>query len=317
MATPRSPSVSHAQVRDDVAELPAALVADLDGAQREVADARVALEAAEHRAVEPTVRREAVDDAPRRRRRRATSCSARRGCARRTSPQGSPASSCGGSTRMGLPVEPGERVLDALLVEHAVDLEHAVAEVRREHGVRARERADGRPAAARARTRRARRRCGPRARRRSAPARRRAARATCSRGSRRASSARCPLAPITPRVRGDSTRCRLTTSACASSASLVDALRAGLGGALVGEVLAPREDVHAERVAVARHARADAAEADEAERLAREHEAGRACRAESGPRAPTRRPRGTRRAAASMRASAISAVLSTPGPPSV
>ena len=76
-------------------------------------------------------------------------------------------------------------------------------------------------------------------------------------------------------MRGDSTRCRLTTSARASSSSLVTRRRAGFGGALVGEVLAPGEDGHAERMAVARHAGADAAEADEAERLAREHEAGR------------------------------------------
>ena len=34
---------------------------------------------------------------------------------------------CGGNTRNGIPGEPGDRVLDTLLEEHAVHLEHAVA----------------------------------------------------------------------------------------------------------------------------------------------------------------------------------------------
>ena len=54
--------------------------------------------------------------------------------------------------------------------------------------------------------------------------------------------------PTRSRVRSESTRWTVTTSAVANSSSLLDAPDADLSGSLVGEVLAPRDDVHAERL---------------------------------------------------------------------
>ena len=57
----------------------------------------------------------------------------------------------------------------------------------------------------------------------------------------------------------------MTTSAVANSSSLLDPADADLGGALVGEVLAPGDDVHAEGLPDAGDLAAQPAEADDAE----------------------------------------------------
>ena len=299
-----------------MAELAAALVADLDRAADELANARVALEASEHRALEPAVGCEAVDDgfdvASVERRRVAHEEAVH------VEPVGerSPVIHCGGKHADRIAVEPGERVLDVLLVEHAVHLHDAVAEVRRQHGVGARdERMIGRQRLALVHVER-RDDAALASRRDQAPAPRSAARATCSRGSRRASSARCPR-------RGSRRACGRTGRDGGSRRRLARAARPCRHAARPPRRRARRSGSGSTR---GRSFRAHGRSAPSARRCGRGRRGPASCPTSTKPvgvsswKRPARvdaSPCGMRRAAASISASASSAVLSTPGPPSV
>ena len=104
-----------------------------------------------------------------------------------------------------------------------------------------------------------------------------------------ASSAPRSSAPISPRVRLDSSRWTVTTSDGGEQLLPLDPADADLGGALVGEVLAPGDDVHAEGQPDAGDLAALPAEADDAEAWRRP---GRCRRSPASRRRARRRPPG-------------------------
>ena len=163
------------------------------------------------------------------------------------------------------------------------------------------------------RTRRARRRrSAPRAPPRRARPRRRCRRARCSRCAASASPWRAASRPMRPIVSGVFGRCTVRKSAMATSSSSVGtSCDAELAGALVAHVRVVGDEPHAERVRPLRDEDTDAAEADDAERLAVELDA---LPPGPVPRAGLRRSRsacGTLRACASSSAIVCSAADST------